>query len=142
KLALSGLPQHMQEHGLVPIPSRATNPAITIFQSERYGTERRAPEYVELLVAPVGHDDRDAVEIAPGLGAQTLRYLDLSFAQVRHLSCAQVPFVCDLGALTIPVPSPASYLLAKALVFPQRKHGEKRDGDCAYLYWLARVTRP
>jgi hypothetical protein len=32
-------------------------------------------------------------------------------------------------------------LLAKALVYEKRNRDEKRDGDCAYIYWLALVTR-
>lgn len=85
------LPDRLRAQGLVAVRSRATKPATTIYQAERHGSDDRAPEYVEFLVPQIGADKRDAVEIAPGVGALTLRYLDLSFAQVRIVHAVRVP---------------------------------------------------
>ncbi|HVI02771.1 MAG TPA: GSU2403 family nucleotidyltransferase fold protein [Enhygromyxa sp.] len=135
------LSNQLASAGLVPIRSRSTQPPVTYFQARERGEHELAPEYVEFLVPQVGADDRSTIEIAAGVGAQSLRYLDLSFEQVRTLSASSVPFLRELGDMPIQVPSPASYLLAKSLVYEKRKRDEKRDADCAYLYWLALVTR-
>lgn len=135
------LPDKLALAGLVPIRSRATQPPVTYFQARERGDQELAPAYVEFLVPQIGADDRPAVEIAAGIGAQSLRYLDLSFEQTRTVKASQVPFLRELGDMQVQVPSPATYLLAKSLVYEKRKRDEKRDGDCAYIYWLALVTR-
>jgi hypothetical protein len=135
------LPRSLQAEGFIAVRSRATEPAKTYFQAERHGDDELAQEHLEFLVPLVGGSDRHTVEIAPGVGAETVRYLDLSFEQVVSVNASQIPFLTDLGDLKIRVPSPASFLLAKALVYEKRKHDEKRDSDCANIYWLARVTR-
>jgi hypothetical protein len=137
----AALVDHLEQAGLVRIRSRSTQPPVTFFQVREHGEHELAPAYVEFLVPQVGADDRAAVEIAQGIGAQSLRYLDLSFEQVRSVSASRVPYLCDLGDMKVQVPSPACYLLAKALVYEKRNHDAKRDGDCAYIYWLALVTR-
>lgn len=134
------LNRRLMDQGLVRIASRATNPAITYFQIAEHGSEDLAPSYVEFLTPFIGPSQySDPVVIAPNVTAQCLRYLELSFDGSLLLPLARVPTLADTGVASIRIPSPASYLLAKALVYPRR--GNRRDKDCAYIYWLARITR-
>ncbi len=134
------LRRRLADHGLVRIPSRATDPPITYFQVAEYGSENLAPTYVEFLTPLVGSSKHGGpVFIAPDVTAQRRRYLDLSFSQPMTLSLTCVPMLAEIGVTSVRIPSPASYLIAKALVYKLR--GARRDKDCAYIYLLARITR-
>lgn len=117
-----------------------THPPITYFQDAAHGQHDLAPVHVEFLIPMVGRSAAPTVEIAPGVGAQTLRYLDLSFEQVIAIDTTVIPFLDGIRPSTVRVPSPAAYLLGKSLTLSRRKPS-KRGKDYAYIYQLALVTR-
>jgi hypothetical protein len=130
----------LEREQLTRIWSRTTEPAITYFQNAELGSTDLGPSYAEFLTPLHGSAKAGPMPIAKSVTAQRLRYLDLSFQRPTSVAALKVPFLDDAEISTICIPSPASYLLGKALVYPNRKLNRK-DKDCAYMYQLARITR-
>ena len=131
------LRERLMQTRLTAIPSRSTSPPITRFQRVERGDQELAPVHLEFLVPMRGKGSNGVENIGPGIGAQALRYLELSFQQRRLV---ELPRWRGFPSLHVQVPSPASYLMGKALTLKQRKPN-KRDKDYAYIYLLARMSR-
>ena len=103
--------------------SRLKPPAVSYV-----GTLDGSEVEVEFLTNESG--DREGPRVVqPGLNAVGLHYVDL-------LMESAFPLEVEVGGrpLAVRVPGPASYIVQKSLVFPQRPNPEKKAKDLYYIF--------
>jgi hypothetical protein len=107
----------------------ATTPPVTKYIS----TDRDQEVEIEFITDAPGESEA-VISVQPGLTAQELHYVSLLLSD---------PWTVDLGQMTggavcysVLVPSPAAFVIQKALVFRRRRDRLKAEKDLYYIFFV------
>lgn len=148
RLRVAGRPllELLGEAGLVVYESPGYRGAggAQSFQDASFGTDRRAPTYVEFLAPNRGNSERTMLEVQPGLRAEALRYLDLLAFEPLVVDGAIALELEVQGRCPLRVPQPALYVAQKVLARRSGRLGmpAKAEKDLAYTYDVALLSQP
>ena len=118
------------EAGLEPVFRSRGTPPVVSYEGDIEGYEVE----IEFLTDQRGASDAVVVRVQDGLNAQSLRYISILTDNAIEVEVDD--FCCGekLWLLTVRVPSPASYIFHKGLIFTRRKKEQKKAKDLYYIF--------
>ena len=118
------------EAGLEPVFRSRGTPPVVSYEGDIDGYEVE----IEFLTDQSGAKDAVVVRVQDGLNAQSLRYISILTDNAIEVEVDD--FYCreKLWLLTVRVPSPASYIFHKGLIFTRRNKEQKKTKDLYYIF--------
>lgn len=118
------------EAGLKPVFRSRGAPPVVSYEGDIEGYEVE----IEFLTDQRGAKGAVVVRVQDGLNAQSLRYI--SILTDNAIKVEVDDFYCGgkLCPLTVKVPSPASYIFHKGLIFTRRNREQKKAKDLYYIF--------
>lgn len=117
------------DSGLVVEYRSLDTPPITVYTGQIDGHEVE----IEFLTHRHGNSSQAAIEVQPGLHAQTLRFISILIDNPIEVSIND-PLLADNGPIVVRVPSPAAYVYHKGLIFSRRDEPLKQSKDLYYIF--------
>jgi hypothetical protein len=148
-----GVPQRLPPDGRPPVAELMSNIGfreLTCGDADdaviKYGPRHESsPVDLEFLCGKSGlsrtDQNRAALSVQEGLYAQPLRYLEMLMFNTWDVSLERVPGLERVHDVTVRVPNPAAYVVAKILIRRENRPLAAMQKDCFYIYEISVLFR-